>query len=296
PKHRFRIASISKPITAVAIAKLVEQGKLAWHSKVFGQAGQLGTRYGAQPYHLWLKNLTVDHLLTHTAGAWGNSHNDPMFRNGNWSMSQLIDHTLNTDPHDSVPGVRYDYSNFGYALLGRIIEQRTGLSYEKYVQRHILAPMGVFGMSISGNTLRDRQRDEVRYYPASAAYAMNVARMDAHGGWIASPAELLRFLSFVDGFDTVPDQLQPEVREHLFTPAYVNENYARGWSVNQRPNYWHSGSLPGSSSILVRAHDGFGWAAVSNSRPVNPAERSKLDRLMWDIKQRISQWPPGARF
>ncbi len=296
PKHRFRIASISKPVTAVAIAKIIEQGELAWNSKVFGRHGMLGTRYGSQPYRPWLNELNVEHLLMHTSGAWGNSHNDPMFLKRNWSLTRLINHTLDTYPREAAPGSRYDYSNFGYALLGRIVERRTGLSYENYVRRQVLAPMGVFQMAVGGNTLRDRKQDEVRYYPEAASYAMNVERMDAHGGWIATARDLLRFLSHVDGFDAVPDQLRPVLRQRLFTPSAANRNYARGWSVNGRPNYWHSGSLPGTSSVLVRTHDGFGWAALANSRPADVAARDMLDRLMWDIKRQISYWPPGSLF
>jgi CubicO group peptidase (beta-lactamase class C family) len=296
PKHRFRIASISKPVTAVAVAKIIEQGELAWNSKVFGRYGMLGTRYGSQPYHQWLNELNVEHLLMHTSGAWGNSHNDPMFLNKNWPLTRLIDDTLDTYPHNAAPGSRYDYSNFGYALLGRIVERRTGLSYENYVQRQVLAPMGIYQMAIGGNTLRDRQQDEVRYYPAAPSYGMNVERMDAHGGWIATARDLLRFLSRVDGFDAVPDQLRPVLKQRLFTPSAANRNYARGWSVNSRPNYWHAGSMPGTSSILVRTHDGFGWAALANSRPADMAARDNLNQLMWDIKRQFSYWPPGSLF
>src|SRR5690606_28648116 len=73
PQHKFRIASVSKPVTAVAVMKLIEEGKLSLNDKVFGDGALLGTTYGTKAYSTNLKNITVKHLLTHTAGAWGNS-------------------------------------------------------------------------------------------------------------------------------------------------------------------------------------------------------------------------------
>lgn len=295
PKHRFRVASISKSITAVAIAKLIEQKNLAWNSKVFGRYGMLGTRYGSQPNKPWQLALTVDHLLTHTSGAWTNKKNDPMFSYPYWSLTQLMNHTLDRASNTAQPGIRYDYSNFGYALLGRIIEHRSGESYERFVRQQVLASMGIDDMVVGGNTLRDRRPHEVRYYPEQISYNMNVSRMEAHGGWVSSPRDLLKFMAHVDGKPGVPDQLHPALLKRMYTPWQEGANYARGWQVNKRPNYWHRGSMPGTSSILVHTHDGYAWAALANSRP-HEDERGKLDRLMWDIKRAITFWPPVNLF
>ena len=79
PGTIFRIASLSKPITAVALYTLVEAGKLKLSDKVFGEGAILGARYGTRAYGPNLRSLTVDHLLTHTSGGWPNDYRDPMF-------------------------------------------------------------------------------------------------------------------------------------------------------------------------------------------------------------------------
>ena len=211
-------------------------------------------------------------------------------------MSWVIDHTLDTYPNKTAPGTQYDYSNFGYALLGQIVEQRSQQSYERFVREQVLAPMGISDMVASRNRLPDRHPHEVRYYPAQRGYGMNVERMAAHGGWASSPRDLLKFMAHVDCNAGVPDQLHPALLKRLYTPWQQGEHYARGWQVNNRPNYWHRGSMPGTSAILVHTHDGFAWAALANSRPRDVEARGKLDKLMWNIKRTIRFWPPVNLF
>jgi CubicO group peptidase (beta-lactamase class C family) len=156
----FRIASVTKPITAVTLFTLIEQGKLNLTDKVFGTSGILGTKYGKTPYQQYVTDITVDNLLTHTCGGWPADSTDPMFRFDSWDQAKLIGWTLENLPLTSPPGEHWAYSNFGYCLLGRVIEQVTGQSYADYVQSAVLAPCGVTGTRIAGNTLRQRAPDE----------------------------------------------------------------------------------------------------------------------------------------
>ncbi len=159
----FRIADLSKPITAVTIFSLIEAGKLNLTDHVFGSAGILGTKYGKAPYKTFVTDITVDHLLTHTAGGWAADDNDPMYHNNGWDQLKLIGSTLDNVPLTSQPGTQWAYSNFGYCLLGRIIEQVTGQPYEAYVQGNILAPCGITTMQIAHNSDRQRASSEVVY-------------------------------------------------------------------------------------------------------------------------------------
>lgn len=159
----FRIADLSKPITAVTIFSLIEQGKLNLSDKVFGPSGILGTKYGNPPYKLYVADITVDNLLTHTAGGWAADANDPMLHNNCWDQTKLITSTIQNVPLISQPGTQWIFSNFGYCILGRIIEQVTGQPYETYVQSNILAPCGITGMQIARNSKRDRASNEVVY-------------------------------------------------------------------------------------------------------------------------------------
>jgi CubicO group peptidase (beta-lactamase class C family) len=119
----FRIASVTKPITSVTIFSLIEQGKLNLNDKVFGPNGILDIGYGKPPYKPFITDITVDHLLTHTSGGWPNDNTDPMMLNLPWNQTKLITHTIAKVPITNPPGTHWAYSNFGYCVLGRVIEQ-----------------------------------------------------------------------------------------------------------------------------------------------------------------------------
>ena len=269
PRHRFRIASVSKPITASAIFLLIEQGKLTLGSPVFGKEGFLDGPGDSE--------ITIQHLLNHTSGGWTNDRRDPMFQKNSLNHTELIAWTLANIPPDHKPGEAYAYSNFGYCLLGRVIEKISGLTYEKFVHQHILDLCGAGGMTV-GKGLR-----EVNYYTNGKpdTYKMNVPRMDSHGGWIGTPGEMLAFALHVDGFAKPADLLKEESLKAMTAPGLVNEGYACGWNVNQYGNYWHSGSLPGLTSLLVRTRGGYCWAACVNTR--GEGLGLALDQLMWQI-------------
>ena len=283
-KSLFRVASISKTITSVAIMKLLEAGKLTLNQTVFGPNGILGTTYGTLPYGQYITDITVDQLLHHTCGGWGNSHNDPMFRDNSLSQAELISWTLDNLPLDYKPGTHYDYSNFGFCLLGRIIEKLSGQTYEQYVKKNVLEPSGITDMQIGGNTLAERKTNEVVYYGQEGQNPdiYNIARMDAHGGWIASASDLLRLLVHVDGFNTKADILSSTTLKTMTTPSSVYANYACGIAVNSNNNWWHTGSLPGTSTELVRASNGFCWVVLCNTRKSSgDAFVNALDALIW---------------
>lgn len=289
----FRIASVTKPITAAAIFSLFETRKLRLSDTVFGAFGILGTRYGRQPYASNIEQITVDHLLTHSAGGWGPEH-DPMFSDTSLDQSELISRTLDTQPLLNAPGTVYAYSNFGYCLLGRVIESISGVPYAEYVQRTILSRCDVGDMRIARSSARDRAPNEVAYVgqdvPWFDPYALDVTRMDSHGGWIATPTDLVRFASRVDGFDASRDILRAGTIVQMTTPSAANPGYARGWNVNTRGNWWHVGDLPGTTAVLVRTSGGFCWAALTNTRTAgSPAA---LDDMMWELTSKVRSWKP----
>jgi CubicO group peptidase (beta-lactamase class C family) len=276
PAHRFRIASVSKPITAVAILRCVENGLLSLDAPVFGPRGLLSGFDGDG-----LQGITVDHLLTHASGGWPNDGADPMFRHPNLGHAELIARTIAGQKPARPPGTHYAYSNFGYCLLGRVLEHVTKKPYAEFVAREILAGAGITSMAIGGNTLADRQPDEVRYYtdPVARAYGMNVARMDAHGGWIATASDLVRFASRLP-------RVLGEKSIRIMTSGGINPSYARGWAVNEVPNWWHTGSLPGTTAILVHTRRGICWAGLTNAR----RDGADLDSLMWKLARSVKAW------
>jgi CubicO group peptidase (beta-lactamase class C family) len=288
----FRIASVSKPITSAAIFSLIEAGRLRSDDTVFGARGVLGTRYGHPPYASGVERITVDHLLTHSSGGWGPEH-DPMFHDADASQAELISWALDTQPPEHPPGTVSAYSNFGYCVLGRVIEAVSGEPYADYVQRRILSPSGVAHMRIARNSIGARAPNEVIYYAqdegsSSSPYDINVSRMDSNGGWIATAADLARFASHVDGLDAVRNILQPDTIARMVAPSALNSRYARGWNVNAKGNWWHGGDLAGSSALLVRTSSHFCWAALANTRVAGSI--TALDDMMWELTSRVGAW------
>ena len=295
----FRIAAVTMPITSVTIFSLVEQGKLHLTDKVFGPSGILGTNYGKPPYKQYITDVTVDHLLTHTAGGWPADSTDPMMHNLSWDHSKLITESIANMPLVNPPGTHWAYSNFGYCVLGRVIEQVTGQPYSSYVQANILAPCGISTMQIAANKESQRAPNEVVYYGqySEEPYKLNINRMDSNAGWIASSTELVQFLNHVAGAPGIPALLKPATIQAMTTPAPAYpqgpSRYARGWMVsdNGAGNWWHNGSLPGSTTIMVRTATGMCWAALTNTRtqPSNEIDTA-LDQMMWSMVRTVPAW------
>ncbi|WP_052572890.1 serine hydrolase domain-containing protein [Haloferula sp. BvORR071] len=288
PVHRFRIASVSKPITSVALFTLVEQGKLKLSDKVLGEGGILHEDYGkdAPPD---VASITIHHLLTHTCGGWGNNKSDPMFEHKNLDHHDLIVRTLKDHPLEHAPGTNYSYSNFGYCLLGRTIEKLTGKTYAQFVENSVLAKSGITDMKIAGDTREQRIENEVVYYGRSGEnpYGMNIRRMDSHGGWLASPSDLVEFLIHTAN-SGAGNVLRDETVKTMLTAGPPNPGYACGWCVNPVPNRWHNGSLPGTSTIAVRTASGMCWAGFTNAR--GEGIDGALDRMMWDMAKAVPAW------
>lgn len=290
PTHLLRIASVSKPITAVAIFSLIEQGRLRLTDRVFGPGGVLAPDYSRVRRISPIDDITIAHLLEHTAGGWRNDNQDPMFKNPGMNHRELIGWTLENVPLTNSPGTKHAYSNFGYCVLGRVIEKVTGQSYEAYVRSALLSRCGITTMKVSGNTRSERAAGEVSYFQDGNPYNMNVRRMDLHGGWIASSVDLVRFATYVDGFSEQRTLLRLDTIKTMVRPSAVNAGYAYGWAVNSRNNYWHNGNLPGTSAILVRTQSGSCWAGLANARQGKSA--GALDNLIWDMARTVRRWQP----
>lgn len=295
PHSMFRVASVSKPITGATIMKMVQDKKLSLSDTVFGSGAILGSDFGTQAYSDKETAITVNHLLSHTAGGktWNNQSNDgtgaPMFEQLSFNHQQLIGWVLDNRDPETMPGAKYDYSNFGYCVLGRIIEKKTGQSYEDYVKDSVLKPNGITNMHIAGDSKAERRRNEA-VYVNNGAYTMKVRRMDAHGGWIASPVDLMRFMVRFDGFASKPDMISDANFSVMTSGSTANAKYGKGWAINGQ-NYFHNGSFSGSGAIIVRAGNGLSWAFVMSS-----SWKGEADGMMWDVVNGITTWPTADLF
>ncbi|MFO0949373.1 MAG: serine hydrolase domain-containing protein [Planctomycetota bacterium] len=335
PNSLFRIASISKPITAVAVLQLIHQGKLAFDDKIFSCLELEKSIDGTLASDSRLKQVTIRQLLEHRGGWDRDVSFDPMFR------PVLIAETLGRKPPagpadiieymlsqrlDFSPGARYAYSNFGYCLLGRAIEKRTGIPYGEYVLKNVLSPLGIRDMRL-GSTL-ETAPGEVHYYdekdrmgkavvgphfgeqvplPYGAWY---LEAMDSHGGWIASAVDLVRFAAAFDDPEHCPILNDAMITEMYKNPEMAGDTaetkptfYACGWSVRPigedgKYNAWHNGALAGTSTILVRRHDGLNWAVLFNSRndPEGRALATEVDPRMHRAAATVLEWPTTDQF
>lgn len=276
PQHRFRLASVSKTYTGVAIMKLIQDGKLTIDQKVFGTGGVLGNDYGVAPYNTNVLGMTVRHLLQHVSGSWGAvTGGDVIDQNPSYTYKQLFDWILTTRPNPNAPGTVYDYTNVGYSLLGRIVEKVSGKSYINYIKEDVLAPIGVTLTDIAGKTEAEKKTREVSYYgqgsDASFAYSIAFPRRDADGGLMSTASDLLKLVCAVDGFTTRPDILNTSSINTFTTPSAVFSSYACGIGIWSSEHLWFNyGSLPGTRTGFMRHDNGMCVALLLNSR-VDPA-------------------------
>ncbi len=292
PDNLFRIASCSKAFTAAAIFRLIEAGKLRLEDRVFAPDGILRQFSDLGEHREWIHAITVHQLLTHTEGGWSNEQNDPMFERPGLDHPELIRWTLRTHPLANPPGEKYAYSNFGYCVLGRVIEHASGQTYPEFVRQQVLRPVQVHDMRIG--THRPAP-NEVHYYGQDGENpeGFPIFRMDSHGGWIATASDMATFLAGL--FSPADNEgataiLSSDSLKLMTTGSTANPNYACGLAVNREGNAWHAGSLPGTQSLMVHTRSGLSWAVSINTRSPKPEAGSRLDRLMWQVARTVPQW------
>jgi len=314
PTSLFRIASLSKAITSAGIMKLVEENQIGLDDK-FIDILPFGTPEGktADPN---LGKVTLLHLLEHLGGWDRDTTFDPMFADKEISKAlgkQLpvtvadIITFMNGQPLQYEPGTKFAYSNYGYCLLGRVIEQRTGLGYEDFIKRFVLLPLGITRMQIGRSNREDRAPGEVTYESKreSVYGAFNIENMDSHGGWLASAPDLVRFVAAFDDAANCPILSADSIETMFSLPATIGrENYkpgdkyyACGWNVRDygdgRRSTWHNGSLPGCYTFMARWSNGVNCVVLFNRRGRGI---EKIDPVLSKTVKSISVWPEHDLF
>lgn len=301
PQSRFRLASVSKTYTGVAIMKLVQDGRLSLDAKVFGTGGVLANDFGTPPYNANLSNITVRHLLQNVTGSWGASTGgDVIDQNPAYTNTQLMNWIINTRPNPQAPGSVYDYSNVNFFIAGRVIEKISGKTYINFIKEDIMAPIGITKTDMAGKTEAERKTNEVKYYGQGndAAYVYNIAfpRRDADGGLISTASELLKFVLAFDGFSTRPDILNASSVTALTTGSSVFPSYGLGIGLWSAENLWYNyGSLPGTRTGFMCHNNGMAVVLLLNSRKDpntgdNPFVFAMQDLLLDIVKNSSYSW------
>lgn len=310
----MRIASASKLITAAAIMKLIEMGKLSLDTKVFGATGVLNdTIYTNAIADHRVDSLTIDHLLLHKGGFSGRL-GDPMFT----TKDIVAAHNLSAPPTPAelvrivlgrrmacAPGGWRKYSNFGYMLLSLVIEKASGKSYWEFVNDELFSPAGTASFAPATNYYADRHPLEVHYYGPDGepveeytgsgrmvdrVYGGNDIRgLMGAGGWITSAPALARFVAAIDGTPEVKDVLTPE-SIGLLTAYDEDDKTCRGWNdVLSHGNWVRTGTLASTHAFIERFPDGECWIIITNTGAWTGHHFShNLSRLVAQLRSRYS--------
>lgn len=303
PNSLFRIASVSKAITATTILYLVEHKQLKLSDSIYRVLNLTpipGRQVNPQVY-----NITIADMLYMTSG-WGRWF-DPMF--GPWPREyvkalngmtlpvtcETAARFMMSQPVAYEPGTTFRYSNLNYCMLGLVVEKVTGQPYEQYVLKHILNPIGITDMRLA-NTLRGQQApNEVQYYPQNPPpvqptqelipipglpYGTNqlLYKNFANGGWIASATDLAKWASALEEGRIIAPQyvnlMMTPPPQHRITWANAREKgywpYGMGWFLTRGGlvRFWYThGSFTGTNAIVFRRTDGTIMAVIFNKKP-----------------------------
>lgn len=250
----FRLASVSKPITAVAIMQLVEAGKVRLDDPISVCVPQF--RPPQVP--------TIRQLLTHTSGVRHYRHdddpNDPEFGNTHHyaSVTASLDPFKN-DPLVFPPGSGFLYSTHGFTLLGSCVEQMTKTPFVGYVERNVFAPAGMTSSrdDLVSAIVPNRARP---YSTNDAGQIENAILLDSSnripgGGFISTASDMARFaIALFDG-----KILKPETVRTMWAPVTVHAGgaafpialgWAAGGSIHRDDVVWMGGNQPGATAML----------------------------------------------
>ena len=261
PTDRFRIASISKPITAIVALQLVEAGLVGLDEPVgVRAAGAVGV---ADPGRAG--DITIRQLLTHTTGFA--QYESLFFRN----QVASCDEAAAVGFSRAIGGGGYRYSNMNYCVLGLVIEQVTGQDYEAAVYERLLTPLGLSGLRLAPTY--DPGPGEVEHRSVPGRNYMEV--LAAAGAWVATPTDLVTIFDSLDhttpGFkplsaDTVAMMLQ--------TPQGTDRGYGMGVILYGGGTFGHTGTIESTHAMVFDRADDVTWAVTVSGE--NPSETPRL--------------------
>jgi len=305
PTSMFRIASISKSVTSMAVHQQIERRPA---SQINDLSLMVDFLPKITPKHYLTNHVRVRHLLTHM-GGWdiGALKFDPTFYDAAIAQAQGVNlpvsrmdtfrYMTTKQNLQFTPGTRVDYSNYGFRMLGLILENlHPGQSYETIVRRDVFGRLGLtrprVGRSLKGNLAAS----EVYYHPKTPGISQSVmssgrpwvarqyggwnqANLAAEGGWIMSAPDYAKVLASFDLGDQNP-LMNAASRDRMWESISSSfANTARGW---WRTNVWskgkkllmmhHNGGLPGTSTLAVHRADGVSFVLFLNK-----------DAGLWDL-------------
>jgi CubicO group peptidase (beta-lactamase class C family) len=264
PDMVFRLGSITKQFTAVAILMLAEQGKLSLADEI--------TKF-LPDYPTKGHKITVEHLLTHTSGI--KSYTSMPEWLALWrrdtTVKELID-LFKDQPMDFAPGEKWSYNNSGYFLLGAIIEKASGQIYQDFVEKNLFAPLGM-KHSYYDNTSRIIPRRVTGYSKGSEGYRnaayLSMFQPFAAGSLISSVDDLALW----DAALYTDNLVKQESLKRAWTSSLLNNkrpaHYGYGWALSSyqdRALIEHGGGINGFATYALRVPEERTYVAILTNR------------------------------
>lgn len=309
PDTLFGLASLSKSITAVAIFKLIEQGKLQLDDRAFEILDHLKLPPNQLPDPR-LKTITIRQLLNHSAGWDAAKSGDPVSwstringkRGPNLITAQEMIRYVMTLRLDFDPGTEMHYSNFGFVVLGEVIARQSGQTYQDYVLKNVLIPAGVRRASLHPLGGLYFENESRRYLAGmdTELPAWQQKQADACGGWVASAQDLIHFLTALDGSRGKP-LLQPKTFAMMLEPPLPplkpreNGSYmGLGWDTVAKKDrmfgYFKDGLWYGMRTYMKRSPLGINWVLLFNASVQNdPTDQQLLVDAIKDIREQFDR-------
>ncbi|HEX8735494.1 MAG TPA: serine hydrolase domain-containing protein [Pyrinomonadaceae bacterium] len=263
----FKIGSISKPIIAMGIMLLVEEGKISLDDKV--------SKYLEGTPESW-KDITIRNLLSHTSGIIREA---PGFNPFKIQPDIDVIKTAYPLPLNFTPGEKYEYCNVGYFSLAEIIRQVSGKSWSEFLTERIFKPLGM--SSTRTTTFDDIVPHRANAYSFTGNKLKNAEVYTAvrpSGAFLSTILDLAKLEAALNGTSF----LKPESRKLMWTPFKFNDGknsiYGLGWridEVNGRKRIGHGGTLNGFKSHFARfVDDGVTVIVLTNLEQVDSSEFS----------------------
>jgi serine beta-lactamase-like protein LACTB len=298
PATVYRIASISKTITAVAVMQLAEQAKLDLDEPI--------QRYCPTfPEKPW--PITARQLLAHLGGIRGYLSLDELYNTHHYTNLVEALALFKDDPLQFEPGTQFSYTTYGYTILGCAIEGASGMAYVDYVRDHIIEaaamshtrPDDVYAIIPNrAQSYRKAPNGEIQNAPLT-----DTSYKIPGGGWCSTAEDLARFAVAVqtDGL------VGKDTLEQMFTRQKTRDGhdipFGLGWAIGERNGHrevWHTGGLQGVSTILyMRPEQGFAAVLLLNVNGLSTSSTTVpvlgLARQLAEIVLPSPQLSPMAR-
>lgn len=265
----FRIASVSKILTAETVLKLVEQDLLQLDEPI---VGLIADSFGLTVADERARNITIRQLLSHTSGI--SNFLKIFFDAGSYDQMGMLSGALSVQL-DSEPGSTFKYGNVNYVLLGKAIELVTGLSYQDATKELVLTPLGLDSFRLVG-TYDFGPNDAMHAVSGNRTY---MEQLGPAGAWVATAADVAKLLDSLDPQSPSVHVISSESMDLIKLPAAPQGvtplwDYGLGLRLFVSGEWGHSGSIENVHAMVVHRPDGLVVSVLVNG--TKPKETDDL--------------------